>query len=414
MKHAIAFGIVSLLAGGPLAHAQDVLGDWRFAGFGTLGAAVSNTSDAEFLRDIVQPRGTTRTVDGRLDSRLGLQASGPITTTLHATIQVVSKYKWDATFAPELTWALLSWDATPDLQIRGGRLGYDVFLNADSRDVGFSYLWARPPVEHFGPLPLSHLDGMDISQSVTLGSASLRFKAYAGVASEKMPAGFGTLLDLSGSRLYGLVAEGTWGAWRGRLSGSYFKPRHNFVGHIGQIQSGLNTFGAMLGDSGLAASAEGMNLQDKTIRFFSGGLSYDEGGLQFQAVAGRFDSNATPVPNNWSGFISAGYRFGNVVPYAYWSRIVSERANLYTGMLPMLPMPEAQQLLQALDAYELATQNDQRTFALGARWDFAAQACLKIQTDSLHAHHATALWSKVKPGWNGKATVVSVVVDFIF
>lgn len=418
MKHAVAFGIVSLLAGSLPATAQDVLGSWRFAGFGTLGAAISDTNDAEFLRDMVQPRGTTRNVDGRPDSRLGIQVSGSLSETVRASIQVVSKYKWDATFAPELTWALLSWNPLPDIQIRGGRLGFDVFMNADSRDVGFSYLWVRPPVEHFGPLPLSHLDGVDIAGSFSLGEVTMRLKGYAGTASEELPAGFGSTVNLHGGRLFGVVAETTWGAWRSRISAAQFKPRHDFKGHIGSLQSGLYTFSTLLQDPGLAESAEGMKLQDKVIRYYSAGLSYEEGNLQTQAVLGRFTSNATPVPGNWSGFLSVGYRFKQVVPYAYFGRIISERPNLYLGMLPNNPDPNTQPFSQALvtglRAYELATQNDQRTLAFGARWDLGTQTCLKIQAEKIQTHHATGLWSRVSPNWNGKATLFSVVLDFVF
>jgi len=93
---------------------------------------------------------------------LGLQVQGRLGNSLRGTLQVVSKYGYDGTFKPQIGWAFLGWNPTQDLQIRVGRLGFDVFMNADSRDVGYSFLWVRPPTDYYGTLPISHLDGLEI------------------------------------------------------------------------------------------------------------------------------------------------------------------------------------------------------------------------------------------------------------
>lgn len=410
----ILMGASLALAAIPAA-AQTAGSAWTFGGFGTLGASQSSTGDAEYLRDQTQPLGVTKEVSTRMDSRLGLQVSGTLTDTLRATVQVVSKYRYDKTFAPDLTWALLAWTPTPDLQIRAGRLGFDVFMDSDSRDVGYSFLWARPPVEYFGGLPVSHLDGLDLSRDFALGeSTTLRLKAYGGQASGKLPVGGTVPLNLGGSPLMGCLGELTTGPWRARLGYAQFKPRHDFPPPLADVQAGLSQFSVALGDPKLAQAAESLNFARHTVRYSSAAVSYDQDGLQVQTALARFRSNAVISPDSWSGFVSVGYRIGKVVPYGAWSRIVSSRPVIDLGMLPYIPTPEAEGLIHGLDLILKASQNDQHTYTLGTRINLANQACLKLQVDRSESHNATALWSKVKPNWDGKATVLTATLDFVF
>lgn len=82
---------VLFMAGAVPALAQEPEFEWKFSGFGTLGAAQGDTGDADYLRDLSQPRGIADTLDGRLDSRLGLQLQGRLGKSLRGTLQVVSK-----------------------------------------------------------------------------------------------------------------------------------------------------------------------------------------------------------------------------------------------------------------------------------------------------------------------------------
>ncbi len=414
IKH-LAKWAVLFLAGAAPALSQGAEFDWKLSGFGTLGAARSDSSQADYLRDLSQPRGVNDSLDGRLDSRLGLQVQGGFGTNLRGTLQVVSKYGYDGTFKPQITWAFLGWNPTQNLQIRMGRLGFDVFMNADSRDVGYSFLWVRPPVEYYGTLPISHLDGLDASQDLSIGRAgTLRLKVYGGFASEKLPVQGGQPLDLAGSRLAGVAAEWQAGDWRSRLAYAHLRLRHNLTSQIPDLQAGLRQFGLALTDPRLPQAAEALNLQDRTVQYYSGGISYEPGNLQAQAAAARFHSTAALYPDSWSGFISCGYRFGKVVPFAYWSRLVTDRPTLDLGALPLVPSPSAQALLGGIQAALGGNVNDQSTWSAGLRWDFASQASFKFQVDRIRAQDSAGMWRRVQPGWDGRGTLVSAVVDFVF
>src|SRR6185369_16058780 len=156
-------------------------------GFGTLGAARTTSENVEFVRDISQPRGARTKWDGRTDSVLGLQANWRIAPELEAVVQGVSRYRYDRTFTPEIACAYLKYDPTPALSLRGGRLGTEFFMLADSRLVGYSYLTVRPPGDFFWYLPFYSIDGADALLTVSLGESVLRGKVFYGISDGSIP-----------------------------------------------------------------------------------------------------------------------------------------------------------------------------------------------------------------------------------
>jgi len=405
---------------------------WKLSGFGTLGLAWNNNDTAGFRRDLSQPEGTTRKVDGRLDSRLGLQFNAHFNDSLQFNAQVVSKYQYDHTFKPEVTWLFLGWNPNPDLLVRVGRVGFDLFMDSDSRNIGYSYLWARPPVEYFGGITFSHLDGIDIADDISIGdSSTLRLKAFAGFTAERLPFTQNESMNLTGGKLGGLVAELISGSWRGRLGYGVLRTRHDFPAPVTDLQAGFNQFGDMLHDPGLNKTADDMRFSERTLRFSTASLIYEEGALQTQAALGHFDDHLLMAQNSWMGFLSCGYRFGQVVPYAVWSRGVSQQPQPYFGALPYLAQDPNQppqvsgaagQLVLGAQRFANSTHLNRYTLTAGTRWDLAPKASLKFQVDRIRSNNSPGLWLLPDPpspltkldtvdGWS---TVLSAVLDFVF
>jgi hypothetical protein len=304
------------------APAQEQESRYKFSGFGTLGLVWNSTSQATFLRDVAQPSGAGRTPDGRVDSRMGVQLDATFADTLRGTLQLVSKYRYDGTYTPEFAWAFLGWTPAPELQIRAGRLGVEMFMNADSRDVGYSYLWVRPPVECYGLFPITRLDGMDAAGTLDLGAqTNLRLKAYCGVLSEKLPLAGSQPLSMNGDRIGGLIAEVQGGAWRGRIAYARFQVRKDFPPPIADLQTGLEAFAAALGEPQLDQAAAALRFQGGTIQWYSAGVTCEQGPLQAQAVLTHLRSDRLVLPESWEGFVSMGYRVGRVVPYGLWDQV---------------------------------------------------------------------------------------------
>jgi hypothetical protein len=391
--------------------AQEPESRWKFSGFGTLGVAWNSTGQAGFRRDTEQPSGATRQLDGRTDTRLGLQLDTQLSRSLQGTLQVLSKYQYDGTFTPQVSWAFLGWSPEPEVKIRLGRLGVESFMNADSRDVGYTYLLVRPPMEVYGVIPVTRLDGMDATGTLGLGAqVGLRVKAFYGATSEKVPLTLmnsPVVLDMTGDRVGGLVTEIETGRWRGRLSFARLEIRRDFPQAIRTLQTELATFAEKPGRAQLLPTADALVFSGGTLDSYTAGLSYEDGPFQAQAMVADLHSNRIPLPKGVSGYLSLGYRLGKLVPYGLWSRLASQRPpGLY---LKGLPPPVAQEIQQFTSGFSCS----QSTTGAGVRWDFRDKADFKLQVDRITSDVPSRLWSQVQPGWDGRATVVSLVLDFV-
>ena len=395
---------------------QDPERGWKLSGFGTLGLAWNSTRQAEFLRDLSQPGGASRTPATKVDSRLGLQWETRGTGPFQGTLQAISKYRYDGTCKPDLSWAFLGWTPQPEVQVRAGRLGVELFLNSDSRDVGYSYLWVRPPVACFGLVPVTRVDGLDATGLFPVGSqATLRLKAYYGATSERLPLAGSPPLDLAGDRIGGLISELQTGAWRGRLAYSRFQVYRDFPSLIGDLQAQLRMLSALPGGSLAVQTASAMGFAGSTIQWFSAGVSREEGPVQAQGMITHFRSNATVLPPSWAGLVSLGYRTGRVTPYGVWSRIASDRPKVpdLSGLVA-IGGPQVAQLAGAAQGFLNANWNTQTTWSAGVRWDPWAKADLKLQVDRISSQLPDSFWDISDPAWNGRATVATVTLDFVF
>lgn len=396
--------------------AQDAESSWRFSGFGSLGLAANSTDQVEYSRDLSQPRGTNRGLSAKLDSRLGLQMNVTLSEDFSFVGQVVSKYRYDQTFTPDLAWAFLSYAPTSGIQIRAGRLGWDVFHLADTRNVGYSNLWARPPVDFYGPLQVSSMDGLDMAWTTPLGEGqSLRLKVAAGQAWEKMPTrSQGEYQELKGGKLLGSLAEFQGENLHFRVAYARFQPARDFTPSVVGLREGIGVFASVLNDPLLARQAEAMVFKDRLFHYYSVGLNWQQGPLRIDAVDAKVRSSSGLFSSSNSGYASIGYRVGNLVPYLLVSRIATANPAPYVGALPGLG-PQGAALAGGITKFVAASNADQKTAGLGLRWDFHPKAALKVQVDRASANpKANLLWLQPKPGWDGKATLASVVLDFVF
>lgn len=192
--------------------------EFSLQGFGTLGVARTTTHDVEFVRDLSQPRGISDSWSLQNDSVIGVQGAWRINPQLEAVVQAMSRFRYDGTFNPEISWAYLKYEPAPNLSLRAGRLGTEFFMMADSRWVGYSFLTVRPPGDYFWYLPFYTIHGADAALTVPLGESVLRGKVFYGLSNGKIPLA-DEQWDISGSPMAGGYLEFQHGSWQVR--GSY-------------------------------------------------------------------------------------------------------------------------------------------------------------------------------------------------
>lgn len=373
-------------------------------GFGTLGLTHNNTGGAEFIRDILQPRGVADGWSGNVDSRVGLQVNARLTTEIEGVVQAVSYYNHTGSYSPELTWAFVSYAPNPDLKARVGRLGWDAYQLADSRNVGYAYLWVRPPVDYFGPLQITHIDGADIAVTHELGGGLASVKLYGGRAGEKIPAPPGNDYDLA-ARILGANLDYRKGDWQFRTGYAALQIDNDPTDFVPLLAALRGT-----GSPTAAALAADLSLADKTIEIVSAGVIYEHGPWQAHLMFNRSMSNTLAAPRQDSGYFLLAHRSGQWTPYVTLAGTRSQAApQRGTGF------PTPNPLDTAVSTTLASSQSRQHTFSVGLRYDFIRNAALKAQLDRIRVQdNAAFLWRNVQSGWNGHATVFSLALDFVF
>jgi predicted porin len=385
-----ALGTVS--AAGAAEQTEDISASGRLSlqGFGTLGIARSDKDGAQYVRDLSQPDGLTTSWSGKIDSMIGLQASYRINDELDGVVQAISRYRYDGSYRPELSWAFLRYDPDSTLSLRVGRLGTEFYMLADSRMVGYSNLTVRPPPDYFGMLVFSNFDGLDISKTVPAGNGLLRGKLFAGRSPEKTAFYNDISWNLSGSLLLGGYLDYLNGPWQVRLSHAQVRFKDEMP------TNALAGFDAI-------SIAPDLSVVDKWSRYDSLGVVYDKGPLQLQLMFSQTKHDTSAFEDTKAGYAIAAYRIGDVTPYLGYSKVKST------------PVEFASSIPSYISSLAGGSHSDQHTVFLGGRWDIQHDLDLKAQVDWIHGSPSSVfLYRPGAPSWDGHMTVFSLALDFIF
>jgi len=365
-------------------------------GFGTLGLTRTDNDNAEFVRDLSQPTGAGKSWTAKIDSLLGIQANIDLSPHTEAVVQVVSRFHADGSYDPELTWAFLRHDFSPDFSIRAGRLGTEFYMLGDSRLVGYSNISMRPPPDFYGTLIFSYIDGIDVSATRPLATGLLSGKLFAGISPEQVPFSPGLTWNLRGTKLLGGYLEYRDGAWQLRYSQARSRFKHELPTD------------ALVGSPYLALVPE-MGMAGQWARFDSIGLVHDDGPLNIQLMLNRIKQDSPAYEDSRAGYLLAAYRLGDFTPYLGLSRSLTRSEALPLTIDPILNFATRSLVAQ--------TQVDQHSYTLGGRWDVRKNLALKAQLDWIRGSPEATFLFKFKTGnkhWDGDMTVYSLALDFVF
>ena len=383
----------------------------KLSSFGTIGAIYNSQNQGDFVRNVSQPVGVGRSgsVDFGVDSILGQQMDVAQGEDLSGMLQIVSQRREDNSFTPQLQWAFAKYYVTDILELRAGRLGSDNYMLADSRNVGYSFLWVRPPVELFGGIRNTFFDGADIVLQQRIGTGLAKFKLYGGQQSISIPA-YGTF-DNHGAVRLGAHAEYNSEKWRFRIGYGQITNKNENPAAIEPLALLRSSPAVLQSHGNSSVYASDLTVEGKTSRFVSAGFAYDEGPWHTQFIGTRLTPTSDVFPGYVAGYLTVGYRREKWTVYGTLSSIGS-RGEKHNSGLP------ATGSFTALVAFEntvfSALAAAQTTQSIGLRYDFARNVDLKLQLDRLHVRNP-AFWKQSEtPGWQAPATLVSLAVDFIY
>lgn len=405
-------------------------GKLRLSGFGTVGVSRTNNDEAYFNYP-GQGGGADRSASFDPDTKLGLQGSYKFTDTLSATAQVMTKYRATGEYKPDFDWAFAKWQAAPAVAVRVGRIGAPFFMISDFRDVGYANTTVRPPLDVYGQVPVSSVDGGDISYQTNIQSATVTATLWGGQTKAKYASALRsngtdvdpTLIKLRNQIGLNLQAEfdGGYTLRLGHMQGKLSLESSA----IGALTTGLS--GVLAGGAGATAQALAAQMlgaldttgQKATFTGLGASMDRDNIVLAGEYTWRRVDKGIVPDTTGW--YLLGGYRFGTVLPYVVVSRLTIDEAN--TALNPQAAAlgnayAGAQSLVKA------AGKIAQNTLSVGARWDFRRGMALKAQFDRVNKPSSSnglflnpdAFTANGQDFFNNKkkVNVLSLAVDFVF
>jgi hypothetical protein len=406
--HALALAVLAM-AGGAARADDGAYPAWTFGGFGSLGVAHSDYDQADFTSSILKSdgAGATGRYNANLDSRLGAQVGVKLDKQWSAVVQLGVEQRYDGSYRPQVEWANVKYQATPDLALRVGRIALPIFLAADYRKIGYAYPWARTPIEVYGGVPITNSDGADLAYRWQSGSVKHTTQAFYGKTDVYLTESTG----VKARGLGGLTHSAEWGPTTLRVSAFTAVLDVNIAR---ALFDGYRQFGP----AGIAI-ADKYDVVVKRTTGFALGVNYDPGTWFLMAEGGRMDTRSF-LGNSFGAYASAGYRARDFTPYLSYSFNKAKRAARDPG-LPLAGLPPqlayaAAQLNDGLDVLLKATSS-QTNLAAGVRWDFRPDMALKLQLEHVTPRDGTrGTLINLQPGFvSGRSVnVTSAVLDFVF
>ncbi|MCE3253134.1 MAG: hypothetical protein K0Q67_2154 [Cellvibrio sp.] len=391
----------------------------RFSGFATFGLAFNDNPLLAFRRDVTQNDGAYKdNASWKNDSLVGLQWQGHWSPEWEAAVQLVAKDRFKNTLENSIEWAFIRYRPVDGFDVRLGRMGADVFMLSEYRQVGYAMPWARPPHDYYGIASLYNFDGIDMNKRFVLGDAMLNVKAFFGNSGEEYPVGFqtelGTKFDFD---LLGLTTSLDWNYWKLRYTYAQVTVNSDQGRELRTaLQQLTNVWPAAV------EAIPDLQTRNKKFDYSQVGFNYDNNTWWLQSEFVRLRSDVGLVSDGEHFYASAGRRVGNLGFYVLggYAEPQSEMVNL---SVPMgLPAPLAAQLNLIAAATERSLNGvriKQHSYGVGTRWDFASKMALKFQLEQFEIDKTgTNLWLRIDNTTeiteNQQATVVSVTLDVLF
>lgn len=341
MHKFVAAGLIGLMFAG-WAHGEAAV---RFSGFGSLGVIYNDSDNLAFHRDY-----TTYSVGQGWstagDTLLGLQLNAEISGSFDAVAQMVFKDRVSNRLSDNLEWLFLRYRPNNNWAFRAGRLGLDLYMLTEYRDVGYAYSWVRPIPEFYNLISsISRYEGADITYRRDLGELNFEAKLAFGETDVELEGPEqDVLLTLDNIMALTLSLSGDDWLMRAAMAQAY--------------TSGTNADTEMLLDALRAvpatlwpqagALAQDIAFDNMLSRYYALGFQFDDGQWIVQSELGYTESDWRLLQPYVSGYFSVGRRFDDLTFYAVYAQVENTREapeiELPTS-LPYLPEPERNALL---------------------------------------------------------------------
>ncbi|WP_102796314.1 porin [Bowmanella denitrificans] len=266
------------------------------------------------------------------ETLFGLQVRADMGGGLSATAQVVARGADD--FDAQFEWAYLSYELNDNWTLQAGKKRLPLFYYSDFYDVGFAYVWMRPPADTY-TWQIFNYTGINALYTGEWGDWSVSGNIYGGRE------------DSDNNRLLSqfFFREPVREIWKNIIGGVLTLNKDWFEARFTHMRYTNERFQA-----GEQVTWDGSTERDG--RFYGIAVNLDFG--QFFALS---ELNRLDLDGNFdSAMLTLGYRLDGVTPYVGYS------------------------------TYEQKDGEDgeeHNTTFVGLRWDFHTSAAFKVQYDKV-------------------------------
>lgn len=274
------------------------------------------------------------------NTKFGVQFDYTVTDSVDAVLQMTAKGYESRNFEQSAEWGFLRYQLDDQWMFRVGRMRAPTYMYSESSDVGFSYPWARLPLEAY-LLGFENYSGLNANYALHTGGWMHEIQAYVGSNNQETHQA-----TVRTRQQAGLALTSTLGAWTLRIA-------HTGVGEVSISSPSIEEAGI-------------------EVDYDSLGMRFDNGKwLVSTEVVAYEPRDAAPILGHTSGYFMFGRHIGKWMPY------------LSYGVLTSTDDQED----KAVDYYTDAI----RTALVENITDAASEALLVAEFDAVLAGNKTAL-----------------------
>lgn len=335
----------------------------RVSGFINAGAQSTNLG-----KDGPTYLGTDNEVRYSNFTSAGLQFDATLSDRVGGTVQLLSEGAED--FATEAEWAYLSYEFTPSLKGRAGRIVAPFYMHSQYFHVGYAYPWIEPPAEVYQTLPIRTYEGVDLTWQFSTGDIAHSLNVYHGSTAVDSAIG-DTDITYSLHNLVGVNLTSTLGnftTWLGYSSADVDLD-------LAQIDpEDPDGVGGPFPNPPAGALAP-YSLENDHGYFGSAGFQYDNGNLAIMGEHIELGIDTDWFPTTEADYVLVGYRFGNWMPHVTWAQ------NEDQGYKDIEGSPSEVALQTAL--YD-SVKTHQKSWTFGVRGDVASNLAVKLEVSEYY------------------------------
>ncbi|MBV1872041.1 MAG: hypothetical protein KUG83_05790 [Gammaproteobacteria bacterium] len=362
--------------------------DVEFSGFASAGV-VGGDLDVPLLsgRDVI---GESSSFGA--DNTVGVQVAANVNDDISVKVQLLGKGTVDS-YSISAQWAYISYEVSPSVSVRMGRMSFPAVLFSEYQEIGISYPWVRNPMEVYSVVPLATYSGMDILYAIEGDNMSWAIQPFIGSSPGVQALGATGDAELA----FGITVMANTD--NGKLSVTVANANEaNFTFNLGGIDATLSM----------------------DLTYISAGIEYELNNLLLISEVVKKDirnnpkSDFTSISDMVGYYLMLGYRVGDFLPHFTYAGSKSDHGSAVLPAGSTLPGVPASVYTTPADMI-IPSNGElflQKSYTLGVRYDFSSQSAFKLEYQKIIPDDES--WGVYFANPGDSTSILSFAVDVVF